>query len=300
MIHGVLPVLKPKGYTSFDVVSKLRRLLKQKRIGHTGTLDPEVEGVLPICIGQATRIVEYLQEMEKCYRGALQLGIATDTEDQTGKVLEETKVDKHFQEEEIQQAMHEMVGEIEQIPPMYSAVKVKGQRLYELARKGEVVERKARKVRIYDFRFLSLKHDPFPVIHFEVTCSKGTYVRTLCVDLGKKLGYPAHMVELLRTKSGPFSLADCVTLEELEQLETQEQWQKILVPIGDALSHFPSVIVSEEEAAQVLNGISLQVEIPMPANNLVRVYSSSGRFLALYKGKKDGILAPEKVFRDVE
>lgn len=301
MIHGVLPVHKPKGYTSHDIVGKIRRYTKQKRVGHTGTLDPEVEGVLPICLGQATRIAEYIQDMPKQYRGALRLGVATDTEDHTGSIVSEKKVISIPTEEEILDAMQALIGVIQQVPPMYSAVKVNGKRLYELARQGKVVERKAREVQIYDFRLLLLEPGNNPEIHFEVTCSKGTYIRTLCVDLGKKLGYPAHMTSLVRTKSGPFALEDCATLEEIEQVVESKDWDSLMISIGDALPQLSSVIVPDHQKEMIYNGISIQLDQPVVCKEkLVKIYSEQGRFLGIYRDKSNGILVPEKVFREVE
>ncbi|WP_044642695.1 tRNA pseudouridine(55) synthase TruB [Risungbinella massiliensis] len=300
-LHGVLPVRKPKGFTSHDIVGKIRRLAKQKRVGHTGTLDPEVEGVLPICLGQATRLAEYIQDMPKKYRGSVTLGTATDTEDQTGQVIEKVAIHNLPTESEIVYAMKSMVGEIEQVPPMYSAVKVNGKRLYELARKGEVIERKARRVQIYDFEFLGMDRGEKPTIHFTVTCSKGTYVRTLCVDLGKKLDLPSHMSYLIRIQSGSYSLEDCVTLEQIETVANTGDWQSILHSMGEAVSTFSKMIVSEAQEFAVLNGKALQVEDPPETKDgLIRIFSDTGRFLALYREKEKGLLIPEKVFRDVE
>lgn len=300
-LHGVLPVRKPKGYTSHDIVGKIRRLAKQKRVGHTGTLDPEVEGVLPICLGQATRLAEYIQDMPKKYRGSVTLGIATDTEDQTGQIIEEVAMHTLPTESEIIHAMKNMVGEIEQVPPMYSAVKVNGKRLYELARKGEVIERKARKVQIYDFEFIGMDLGEKPTIHFTVTCSKGTYIRTLCVDFGKKFNLPAHMSQLIRIQSGPYSLEDCVTLEQLETVANTGDWQSILHNMGEAVSTFSKIVVPASQEFAILNGKSLQEEAPPEAKGgLIRVFSTTGRFLALYREKEKGLLIPEKVFRDVE
>ncbi|MFC7442767.1 tRNA pseudouridine(55) synthase TruB [Laceyella putida] len=300
-LHGIMPVFKPKGRTSHDMVALIRRLAKQKRVGHTGTLDPEVEGVLPICLGQATRVVEYVQELPKRYRGSLMLGMATDTEDQTGQVIERVEAVPEITREEVESIIQRFVGEIEQVPPMYSAVKMQGKRLYELAREGKVVERPSRKVTIYELTLLDLEPGRYPVLHFDVLCSKGTYVRTLCVDLGKALGYPAHMTSLVRMQSGPFHLEDCYTVAELETLAAKEEWQGALTAIDGGLGHFPAVIVSEDEGKKVLDGVELALdESGIEAGQLFRVYVESGGFLALYRMDSAGRAKPEKVFRDVE
>lgn len=299
--HGVLPIHKPRGMTSHDVVGRIRRIAGQKRVGHTGTLDPEVEGVLPICLGQGTRVVEYIQDLPKRYHGRLKLGISTDTEDQTGVILEDQPLGRLLTKEEIDQVFSSFIGEIEQVPPMYSAVKVQGKRLYELARAGEVVERKARKVTIYELQCTHFKHGEYPEIEFDVLCSKGTYVRTLCVDLGKAWGVPAHMMSLIRVQSGSFLLEDCITFEELEELKAQNRFDEALVSIGDSIAHFPSLVVSETEGRKVLDGKAIRVNLPVTRDaELVRVYTETGRFCAIYRLVEDGWAKPEKVFRDVE
>ncbi|SEN44638.1 tRNA pseudouridine(55) synthase TruB [Lihuaxuella thermophila] len=300
-IHGVIPVYKPKGYTSHDIVALVRRLAQQKKAGHTGTLDPEVEGVLPVCLGQATRVVEYIQELPKRYKGSFLLGISTDTQDQAGKVLEEVTVSE-VSRSSIERVFANFQGEIEQTPPMYSAVKVQGRRLYEWARAGQEIERPSRKVTIYRLVCTDYIPGEHPRIDFDVICSKGTYVRTLCVDLGQALGYPAHMTSLVRTESGPFRLDDCYTLEELKQVAERRLWAEAVTPIDEVLGHFPSLVVSSEDEERVLNGWGLRLESPPPVKEsfLARVYSETGRFCALYRCESDGRALPEKVFRDVE
>ena len=219
MMDGILAVWKPAGWTSHDVVAKVRRLLRTKRIGHAGTLDPQVTGVLPLCIGRATRVVEYVQERPKAYEAVLKFGIATDTEDLTGTVISEVS-SVQINESDIRRVLESFIGEIDQTPPMYSAVQVGGKRLYELAREGQVIERQSRRVTIYELELLELNLDQsHPTIRFTVQCSKGTYIRTLCVDIGKALGVPAVMAELKRTMSGGFTEEQCFTLQEIEQLQ---------------------------------------------------------------------------------
>jgi tRNA pseudouridine55 synthase len=297
-LHGIIPVWKPKGMTSHDVVSRIRRLAGQKRVGHTGTLDPEVEGVLPICLGQATRLVEYIQDLPKRYQGTMTIGIATDTEDQTGKIVEQVDdIPKTFPLDDVAQAFQ---GEMEQVPPMYSAVKIKGERLYELARKGLVTERPSRRVTIYQLDIQQVESDAYPILAFDVTCSKGTYVRTLCVDIGKSLGYPAHMSKLIRVQSGPFQTADCYTLEELGLAKEEGTFAQTLVAMGEAMCHLPAIVVNQEDGQRVLDGSIFEWDetVKVSASNLVRIYDESGRFCAIYEIHHQD-LRPVKVFRDV-
>lgn len=298
MIHGILPVWKPENCTSHDVVASVRRLARQKKVGHTGTLDPSVQGVLPVCLGKATRVAEYVQDMPKTYEGTLTLGIATDTQDQDGNIVSQTAV-RHFSEEKLDAVLRQFTGEIEQIPPMYSAVKVKGRRLYELARQGKEVERPARKVRIYRLEHLRIRDGEHPQIDFVVECSKGTYVRTLCVDIGQALGYPAHMSHLVRVKSGPFIREQCVTLDTLEKTPLADWRLRWLLPLEAGLVQFPSYTVSREERARVLTGqpIRLAQQTYSP-DTLLRIFAHS-EFLALYKTDASGKEAkPVKVFAE--
>jgi tRNA pseudouridine55 synthase len=293
--HGIIPVWKPAGLTSHDIVGKIRRLAGQKRVGHTGTLDPAVEGVLPICLGQATRVVEYIQDLPKRYRGTMTLGIATDTEDQTGEVIAMNPV--HETSFPLAQVVERFQGEIEQVPPMYSAVKVAGKRLYDLARQGKEVQRAPRKVTIYQLLLQQLTDGEFPQFAFDVTCSKGTYVRTLCVDIGKALGYPAHMSKLTRVQSGPFQAEDCYPLSKLTFASEQGEFAQTLVNLDEALGHLPALVVDETIAKQVLDGnvFTWDEEIP---SGLVRIYDEIGNFCAIYRVEKQEII-PVKVFRDV-
>lgn len=298
--HGVIPVFKPKGYTSHDIVAIIRRTIGQKRVGHTGTLDPDVEGVLPVCLGKATRVVEYIQDFPKRYKGSLVLGVATDTQDQSGRMVAQSSV-KKVDRDQLEEVFEQFTGIIEQIPPMYSAVKVDGKRLYESARKGEIVKRASRKVRIYELTCLAVQDDEFPIIEFNVQCSKGTYVRTLCVDIGKALGYPAHMSSLIRTESGPFYLEDCFTLEEIKDLVEQDKLVEELTKIDEVLGNFPGIIVSNDEEKFIRNGCAITSEEDVLLEGLFRVYVESGRFCALYYWDKEiGLGQPKKVFWDVE
>ena len=200
MIHGIINVYKEKGFTSHDVVAKLRGIVGQKKIGHTGTLDPDATGVLPVCLGKATKLCDLLTDKNKTYEAVLLLGKTTDTQDITGEVLEE-KSTEALTEEKVREAIEGFIGDYEQIPPMYSALKVNGKKLYELAREGKVIERKARPVKILDIQILEID---FPKVRMEVSCSKGTYIRTLCHDIGEKLGCGGCMESLIRTRVSTF------------------------------------------------------------------------------------------------
>lgn len=295
-LEGVLPVHKPPGFTSHDVVAKVRRILGMKRIGHTGTLDPQVTGVLPLCLGRATRIVEYIQELPKEYEAELTIGYSTDTEDWTGQ---ETNRAERVELElpTLQRVLDGFLGEIEQVPPMYSAVRVDGKRLYELARQGQEVERKPRLVRIYELELLEAKLDlPYPTVRIRVQCSKGTYIRTLCVDIGRALGYPSVMSRLVRTSTGMIGLDRCLTLERIEQLHREGRLDEHLIPSDQALAHLPKVVVSSTEALHASQGKSLPAH-GRDVDGLARLYDPEGRFLGLFRqDPEQQRLRPEKVF----
>ncbi|MBP2001071.1 tRNA pseudouridine55 synthase [Paenibacillus shirakamiensis] len=299
-LEGILPIHKPEGFTSHDVVAKVRGILRMKRIGHTGTLDPQVTGVLPLCLGRATRVVEYLQELPKEYEATLILGIATDTEDMTGTVT--SKVDGvHVTEEQVREALKNFVGTIAQIPPMYSALKQNGKRLYELAREGKVVERQAREVEIYklDVTNLNLNADS-PSISFRVLCSKGTYIRTLCVDIGQALGVPAVMSDLKRTMSASIPLERCLTFEEVQQAVHTGNIQDYLIPVDQAVSYLPAHEVQEDKVKSALQGQKLSASVihpPVQGQQLIRLYSPAKQFLGLFQWNEDkGAISAVKVF----
>ncbi|MFC5401984.1 tRNA pseudouridine(55) synthase TruB [Cohnella soli] len=302
--EGVLAVWKPAGWTSHDVVAKTRGMLKERRIGHTGTLDPAVTGVLPLCIGRSTRFVEYLQELPKTYRATLRFGLSTDTEDLTGNVLEESDA-SFLTEETIIEAAKSFVGEIDQVPPMVSAVKIGGKRLYELAREGVTIERPARRVTIYSLDVESVDCGVArPELTFSVTCSKGTYIRTLCVDIGRKLGVPATMAELVRTESAGIRQLQCVTLEQIPELVANgELREKLLAPDG-LLTNVPSAEASYPESLHVLQGkgVSAVKLQPRPSHpGLLKLYRSDGAFLGLYELDERKVrVSPVKVFHPSE
>lgn len=300
-MDGILPIWKEKGMTSFDCVFQVRRLLRTKKVGHSGTLDPEVDGVLPICVGKATKVVEYLLESNKVYTGEITLGVATETEDAYGAVIEQVAVLQPLTTTEIDEKMQLLRGTIQQIPPMYSAVKVNGKRLYEYARKGKVVERPIREVEIFSFERTS--EPVYDAVRqtqswsFKVSCSKGTYVRTLAVDLGRALGFPAHMSQLTRIKSGSFTQQNCVTLEELQAACEANTVSAAFKPMDWALQQYPQVDIDEALFARVKNGALItQAEWPQ-VQGLTRIYFQE-KLIALYDlhPQKVGVLKPVKMF----
>lgn len=283
MIHGILNVYKEKGFTSHDVVAKLRGIVGQKKIGHTGTLDPDAEGVLPICLGKATKLCDFLTDKQKTYETVMLLGVQTDTQDTSGRILEE-KETGGLTEEEVAEAVLSFVGEYDQIPPMYSALKVNGKKLYELAREGIEIERKARRVQITD---IVIKETDLPRVRMEVSCSKGTYIRTLCHDIGRKLGCGACMEELVRTKVSMFDIEDSITLDEAARMKEEGKLGEVLHLIDDMFSDYPKIIVKEKYAPLLYNGNPFyknQAENPvfLEDKELARVYDHKGRFIGIY------------------
>jgi tRNA pseudouridine55 synthase len=300
-LEGILPVIKPVDFTSHDVVAKVRGILGIRRIGHTGTLDPKVTGVLPLCIGRATRVVEYIQDLPKQYEAELTIGLATDTEDMTGKIT--AQVDKvEIITSDVENVIAQFIGVIDQVPPMYSALKIDGKRLYALAREGQIVERKSRQVEIYQIELISSNLElAHPQIKFRVTCSKGTYIRTLCADIGQALGYPAVMSELVRTATGPITLEQCLTLTELADLAKQDKVHTRVIATDTAIAHIPSWHVSEQEALHALQGKTIYpVATPYSfttKEELLRLYSPTNSFLGIFRWHAEqNKITPEKVF----
>lgn len=265
-MNGIINVFKPKGVTSHGVVSRLRKILNMKRIGHTGTLDPNVTGVLPICIGKATRVSEYLLDSDKEYIGELRLGIKTDSQDSDGLVLDRRPV--NVTREEIYQVFDSYKGDIQQIPPMHSAVRHQGKKLYELAREGIVVERKLRDARIYDLDILDIYDDR---VLFKVRCSKGTYVRTICNDIGEDLGCLAYMSHLIRTAVEPFSMEKAYSLDYIEELVAKNDYS-FLLPTDTAVLDFDRIDVEDNHYDQILNGMRVPIKSDYPSSNLHRIY----------------------------
>ena len=298
-MDGIINVYKEKGFTSHDVVAVMRKIANQKKIGHTGTLDPDAEGVLPVCLGKATKLADYIMASEKQYQAMVRLGITTTTEDASGEVLEERPVD--VTEEALQAALSSMEGEQMQVPPMYSALKVNGKKLYELAREGKEVERKARKVTIFGIRLLRfLPPDRAEIL---VDCSKGTYIRTLCADIGKRLGCGAHMETLLRTKSGRFTLENACSLEKLRTLAAENRLEEALLSMEEALMQYPAVTVQPRADRLMANGCKIfaphwkQQEETLTPGQTVRGYNSQGQLMGLYTVEKaeELFLKPQKM-----
>ena len=295
-INGVINIYKEEGFTSHDVVAKLRGILHQKKIGHTGTLDPAARGVLPVCAGRGTRLCSLLTDHDKVYETVLLLGVVTDTQDMTGTVLETRPV--HVTEGEIRECIRGFVGEQLQVPPMYSAKKINGKKLYELAREGKTVEREAVPITIYDIEILEMK---LPEIRLSIHCSKGTYIRTICNDIGEKLGCGGSMKTLLRTKVGEFLLKDAVTLETVEQYVQEGRIEELVTT--------PEMVFREAPAAKGLpaadkllhNGNSIfqtmteNTAMEAADGEQFRMYDSRDVFIGLYQ-KKGEKLSPVKMF----
>ncbi len=283
MINGIINVYKEKGFTSFDVVAKMRGMFHQKKIGHTGTLDPDAEGVLPVCLGKATKVCDLLTDKDKEYKAVLLLGKETDTQDVSGEILNECEV--NISEEEIRTAILSFVGAYEQVPPMYSALKVNGQKLCDLARKGITVERKARPVIIHHIEITSIQ---LPEVEMIVSCSKGTYIRTLCDDIGRKLGCFGCMKSLLRTKVDRFELQHAYKLSELEELlqHPKSEWS-FLEPIDSVFEKYVAVATIEEAQKLVDNGNRIPESLiadfsQEKMQEKVRLYDANSRFIGIY------------------
>lgn len=303
-MNGILPLWKERGMTSHDCVFKLRKILRTKKVGHTGTLDPGVEGVLPICIGQATRIAEYLTDAGKIYEAIISIGRTTTTEDAEGETVEEDLTIKNFSREQLLEVLASLTGVIEQTPPMFSAVKVNGKRLYEYARKGESVERPTRQVTIYDLELLDeLAHYEGQEITFPVriACSKGTYIRTLAVQIGEALGYPAHMKELVRTASGTFTRENCFTLAQVAELMEAEQVATCILPVEYALADYPFIEITNANEKEIFNGQVLPADALLNSHDKI-VYGINGKAVAVYQTHptKDGLMKPHKMFPTIE
>ena len=291
---GVINIYKEAGYTSHDVVAKLRGILKQKKIGHTGTLDPQAQGVLPVCLGKGTKLCDLLADHDKEYEAVLRLGITTDTQDMEGNVLQESSV--QVSEEEVRTCILSFQGEQMQVPPMYSALKVNGKKLYELAREGKVVERKARPVTFHKIEVLWME---LPKVKIRVQCSKGTYIRTLCNDIGEKLGCGGCMEELMRTRVERFALEDAVKLDEVQKAMEEGTVGSLILPVDRILDQYPTAKTTTQGDLLVHNGNRLFSELlqeePEAESGYVRVYDSEDTFIGLFEKKTDQ-LVPVKMF----
>lgn len=282
-VHGVLNINKPAGMTSHDVVDAVRKILGVRRVGHTGTLDPQATGVLPLCVGRATRIAQFLTQADKEYLMTLRLGVTTDTLDAAGKETGRVE-DIRVRREDLLAILPRFVGEIQQVPPIFSAKKYRGERLYRLARRGEKVERPPVAVRVHGLELLEFTP---PFVRLRATCSKGTYARSLCDDIGRALGCGGHLHALTRTRSGRFSLDGILTLEALEARVREGRLPEVLIPIADALAHLPAVRVAPEAGRLILHGgavaAALVVQFPgdLARGALVRVLGFRKQLLSL-------------------
>lgn len=286
-MNGILNIHKEPGYTSFDVVAKLRGICRQKKIGHTGTLDPAASGVLPVCLGNATRLCGMLTDKDKEYRAVLLLGRETDTQDATGRTLVIKPVE--ISEEQARQAIRSFEGGYDQIPPMYSALKVNGKKLCDLARAGKEVDRKSRSVVIHSIRIEEIS---LPRVTMTVCCSKGTYIRTLCHDIGQALGCGGVMETLVRTRSGQFKLEDARTLSQIEALAQEGRLQEVLIPTDAVFAGYPALYVRQEWQKLAENGNALLQEHLMEPGTpgegqQARVYTGDGRFLGVYAWQEE-------------
>ncbi|MBR1650057.1 MAG: tRNA pseudouridine(55) synthase TruB [Lachnospiraceae bacterium] len=311
--NGIVNVYKEKGFTSFDVVAKLRGIFGQKKIGHTGTLDPDAVGVLPICLGNGTKVVELLMDHDKEYMAELLLGMSTDTQDTTGEVVNkasETDLEL-LSEDKVKEAVNSFMGDIEQIPPMYSALKVNGQKLCDLARKGVEVERKPRKITVHEIELLEIK---LPVVKMRVHCSKGTYIRTLCNDIGEKLGVYGCMQSLERTRVGIFGKEEALTLPQIQSLKDEGKLGEIVRPVDGLFPDYPKMKVTDEALYRLENGNVLTASELVEADDYVnlnsnpkeintvkvqscvRVYRPDMTFAGIYKKHEDGLYKSEKMF----
>lgn len=311
MYHGIINIYKEAGYTSHDVVAKLRGICKQKKIGHTGTLDPDAVGVLPVCLGNGTKLCDMLTDKSKEYIAVLRLGIKTDTQDISGTVLEQKEVTATV--EQTREVIHSFVGEQLQTPPMYSALKVNGKKLYELAREGKEVERAARPITVSSIEIMKEAH---PEYTLRINCSKGTYIRTLCHDIGQKLGCGGVMVRLQRTRVGEFELEQAHKLEEVQRLADAGQLETLVIPVEKMFENMSTLNVKESGFKALQNGNLLRpedcvretrissgdgivsVSIEEPADNeSFRVYNHQSVFYGIYEYERErGLFCPVKMF----
>lgn len=302
-MDGIINVYKEKGYTSHDVVAKMRGILRMKKIGHTGTLDPAAEGVLPVCLGKGTKLCDMLTDRTKTYRAVLLLGLETDTQDTTGETLAEYPV--NVSEDEVRAAVMSFLGTYQQIPPMYSALKVNGKKLYELARAGREIERQARPVEILD---ICVEEIALPRVTMRVTCSKGTYIRTLCYDIGRKLGCGGCMERLLRTRVDRFCLEDSLTLSQIEALRDQGRVEQYVVPVDAIFLDLPKLVTEAGEGDKLVhNGNPFLPELAAADEKQessghhtfarARVYDSQGSFIGIYGyDDRKKRYQPQKIF----
>lgn len=291
-LNGIIVINKPKNYTSHDVVAKVKKLLNIKKVGHTGTLDPNATGVLPLLLNSGTKLSKYLIEHDKEYEVTLKLGIRTDTLDGEGKVLEKKEVDRKMLEntKQIEKVLNLFTGKQTQVPPMYSAIKVKGKKLYEYARSGENVEVQPRQIEIYNIELqkVDIKRQE---IEFKVQCSKGTYIRTLCEDIATKLGTIGYMKELNRTKVGKFGLEEAITIEKLEEYIENKKYEDLnIITMEELLKEKEKIVLNEKNLEMFLNGVKIKIE---NKTGIYRIYNENKQFIGT------GVVQENKLKRDV-
>ena len=291
-VDGILLLDKPLGISSNSALQRARHLFNAKKAGHTGSLDPLATGVLPICFGQASKVTSYLLDSDKSYTCTAQLGVTTTTGDKEGDILRETTVSA-FTKHDVEKILSKFRGNIQQIPPMHSALKHNGQPLYKLARQGIEIERKARDVIIHD---LTLVETTDSTITLNVKCSKGTYIRTLAQDIGNALGFGAHLSMLRRTEVSPFDCTTIVTLEQIEEYAASGELNKLLLPIDSALIHLPAITLSDEESKRIQNGLKVSRH-DIPKKNMIRLYLETGQFIGIGRYSSDQCLAPKRLMR---
>lgn len=291
-MNGVINIFKNRGMTSFDVVQQVRRIAREKKVGHTGTLDPEAIGVLPVCLGKATKIIDYIMDSEKCYKVKFKLGMKTTTYDLEGEVIAEADT-SNLTEEEVLNAINKFKGEYSQVPPMYSALKQNGVRLYELARRGIEVERPGRLITIYDIKDIELD---LPFVSMEVTCSKGTYIRSLCYDIGEELKVFGTMAELKRSKTSIFTEEESVNIEDLNA----DNISQYLITVEDALSKYEKVVINDNFVTLIVNGARVYdkrlFSRKIEKDVLYRVYKRNGSFIGLGRQNDNGFKIEKLLF----
>jgi len=294
-VDGILNIDKPQDITSYRVVAVVKRLSGERRVGHAGTLDPMATGVLPVCLGQATRVVEFLADATKAYRAEIELGLTTDTYDATGQVVHRGEP-SGIHREQVEAALAPFRGTTHQTPPMFSAIRHQGKKLYQLARAGITIERKSRPVKIYRLDIIDFQP---PLITIEVECGKGTYIRSLAHDLGQSLGCGAILKNLVRLRYGPFDIQDAVSLYQFEDAFRSGYWEHFVHPMDCVLSAWPSVVVDEATEQVIRNGLAVALSLESPDDRRCRTYTAAGHFLGVLRfDKETEKWHPEKVFQD--
>ncbi|MBI4281998.1 MAG: tRNA pseudouridine(55) synthase TruB [Chloroflexi bacterium] len=295
--NGIISVIKPLQWTSMEVVRRIKRLTQQKKVGHAGTLDPQATGVLPICLGQATKVMEYLVDSPKIYSALIHLGVSTDSYDALGHITD-TSDPSHITEQDVSAELEKYQGVFHQVPPMFSALKKDGERLYNLARAGKEVTRSPREVEIY--RLKITQWNP-PEVRLELECGRGMYVRSLAHDLGTDLGCGAHLKELTRLRSGPFHISAAASMEQIERACQDGSWRSLLFPVDFPLHKFKAAIVQKDKENAIRQGQGIYLGLPSRSaatNDLYRLYSVDGDFLALlHPGKVRGLWQAQKIFK---